>query len=339
MARRSTGKPAGLNQGTVVLPVEAIVPDPKQPRKTFPADELRNLAESLCEAGQISPIVVRPGPEGKYMIVVGERRWRAACEAGLSHIECVVRCDLDEQRAREMQFAENCQREDIPPLEQARSFKDYLDRYKLSQSELSRRTGIPQRTISNRLALLSLPASLQARIEAGTIGPYEALKIATLPVDQQGAVAEAVSGGRIGGRTLEKLIRRPQFRHTRGKMPHEVMQTTEPSEATASLWQKVGELEKKIFELAATYAFNEVARVRNAGSRRMPPCPECMKRGGRGYVRDIVRKMTSEERREWPEIAEGAKELSGEDEEIPEPTHVIEARCDQCGYEEFIGYA
>ena len=77
-----------------------------------------------------------------------------------------------------MQFAENYQRQDIPPLEQARSFKDYLSRYKVSQSELSRRTGIPQRTISDRLALLSLPASVHAKIEAGEIGPYEALKIA-----------------------------------------------------------------------------------------------------------------------------------------------------------------
>ena len=141
------------------------------------------------------------------MIVVGERRWRAARDAGISHVECIVRHDLDEQKAREMQFAENYQREDVPPLEQARSWKAYLDKYKVSQRELSRRTGIPQRTISDRLALLSLPMSVHAQIEAGEIGPGEAVKIAALPADQQEAVAEAVSSGRIGGRILEKLAK------------------------------------------------------------------------------------------------------------------------------------
>jgi ParB family chromosome partitioning protein len=207
VARRSMVKPASLSPGTVVLPVEDIVPDPNQPRKTFPADELGNLAKSLSETGQISPIVVRPEAEGRYMIVVGERRWRAARDAGISHVECIVRHDLDEQKAREMQFAENYQREDVPPLEQARSWKAYLDKYKVSQRELSRRTGIPQRTISDRLALLSLPMSVHAQIEAGAIGPGEAVKIATLPADQQEAVAEAVSSERIGGRMLEKLAK------------------------------------------------------------------------------------------------------------------------------------
>jgi len=192
---------------TVSLPVEKIVPDPDQPRKTFRADELGNLAKSLCETGQISPIVVRPGAEGEYVVVVGERRWRAASEAGLSHVDCILRYDVDEQKARELQFTENYQREDIPPLEQARSLKAYLEKYEVSQRELSRRTGIPQRTISDRLALLSLPPSVHAQIEAGKIGPYEAIKICTLPADQQEAAAEAISSGRIGGRILEKLAK------------------------------------------------------------------------------------------------------------------------------------
>jgi ParB family chromosome partitioning protein len=199
--------PPTENGRTTALPIENIVPDPGQPRKTFAPDGLDSLADSMLGTGQVSPIVVRSVSEGKYMIVVGERRWRAAKEAGLSYIECVIRHDLDEQKAREMQFAENYQREDIPPLEQARSWKHYLQTYHLSQSELSRRTGIPQRTISDRLALLALPVSVHAKIEAGEIGPYEALKIATLPPDQQEAVAEAVSSDRIGGRILEKLVR------------------------------------------------------------------------------------------------------------------------------------
>jgi ParB/RepB/Spo0J family partition protein len=189
------------------LPIDYIVPDPSQPRKTFSESNQRSLARSLRTTGQVSPIVVKPGPEGKYVIVVGERRWRAARDAGLAQLECVVRNDIDEQVTREMQFAENYQRDDVPPLEQARSLKEYMDRYAVSQSELSRRTGIPQRTISDRLILLSLPASVHTRIEAGEIGPYEAVKIAALRVDQQEGAAKIVSSGLIRGRMLDKLVK------------------------------------------------------------------------------------------------------------------------------------
>lgn len=160
------------------LAMSDIVPDPNQPRKRFTPDTLADLSRSLAETGQVSPIVVRPGPPGKYLIVASERRWRAAKEAGMSHIECIVRKNIDDQKALEIQLAENYQREDLTPLEQARAFKAYLDNYGVSQSEFSRRTGIPQRTISARIALLSLPASMHAKIEAGEIGPHQALQLA-----------------------------------------------------------------------------------------------------------------------------------------------------------------
>jgi ParB family chromosome partitioning protein len=192
----SNAKTAGQKSQVVRLPMEDIVPDPDQPRKSFAAEEVASLVRSLAQTGQLSAIVVRPSTGGRYIIVVGERRWRAAKQAKMTHIDCIVRYDVDGQKAREMQFAENYEREDIPPLQQAKGFKDYLETYKVSQSELSRRTGIPQRTISDRLALLSLPASVHARIEAGEIGPYEALKIARLPDDQQEAGAKAVASGK-----------------------------------------------------------------------------------------------------------------------------------------------
>ncbi len=193
------------NTKTVSLPVADIVPDADQPRKSFPPDGISSLAQSLSETGQISPLVVRPGSKGEYIIVVGERRYRAAKEAGLFHVECIIQHDIDEQKALQMQLSENYQREDIPPLEQARSFAAYLQTYNISQRELSRRTGIPQRTVSDRLALLSLPMSVHAQIEAGEIGPYEALKIVALPPEQQEAVVEAVASGEIGGRDLEEM--------------------------------------------------------------------------------------------------------------------------------------
>jgi ParB family chromosome partitioning protein len=322
---------------TVSLRVEKIVPDPNQPRKTFQADELRNLAKSLSETAQISPIVVRPGAEGKYVIVVGERRWRAAKQAGMSHIDCIIRYDVSEQEARELQFAENYQREDIPPLEQARGWKQYIATYKVSQSELARRTGIPQRTISDRLTLLSLPASVHARIEGGEIGPYEALKITTLPRDQQEAVAEAVASGQMSGRELENLTR--QFpRSSSGAK--QVPQSAKVVEGDIGLSQRLDKLEKAIYELVATYAFNEAAKEREQEARRMPPCPECLKRGDRGAVWSVKRKMTAKDHREYFESLEGAELSEEEKAELfePLPTHIIEAKCHKCGYKEFIAH-
>lgn len=190
------------------LHVKHVIPDPSQPRKTITPDSLNGLARSLIETGQIHPIVVRPAPEGQYVIVTGERRWRAAKEAGLQYIDCVVRRDLDDRKVREMQLAENYQRDDITPLEQAEAFEAYLKEHDVSQSELSRRTGIPQRTISARLALLELSPSMRASVEAGEIGPHEALKISKLPATQQEPVAEAVASGKVGGRMLEELFGR-----------------------------------------------------------------------------------------------------------------------------------
>ena len=109
--------------------------------------------------------------------MVGERRLEAAKIAGLKQIGCIVRDDIDGRQAREMQFIENHQRNDVPPLEQAKAYRNHMQNYNISQSELSKRTGIPQRTISDRLALLTLPTSVHARIESGEIGPYEAAKI------------------------------------------------------------------------------------------------------------------------------------------------------------------
>ncbi|MGD0856172.1 MAG: ParB/RepB/Spo0J family partition protein [Dehalococcoidia bacterium] len=205
MAKRRITRRAAGAQKLSRLPVDDIVPDPNQPRKTFTTEGLKSLAESFAGSGPTSPIVVRPTSDGKYMVVVGERRLRAARDANLSHIDCIIRHDLDDQRTLELQLAENSQREDVPPLEQARALKSYLDRHKLSQRELERRTGIPQRTISARLALLELPVSMHAKIECGEIGPHEAILICELPPDHQGLVTTLVASGKLGGRALERL--------------------------------------------------------------------------------------------------------------------------------------
>lgn len=165
-----------LEKQYLSIPLNDLIPDPNQPRKTFKADTLAEMSAGLKKTGQIVPIIVRPAEEGKYLIVVGERRFRAARAINMHDIQCIVRHNIDDQAAKDMQFAENYQREDLSPLEQAQAYKAYIDEYGVSQRELSRRTGIPQRTISDRIALLRLPVSVRAQLEAGEIGPHDALR-------------------------------------------------------------------------------------------------------------------------------------------------------------------
>lgn len=210
--RRNTASGAYKSR-SAQLPIGDIVPDPGQPRKTFATEKLNELTQSLLGAGQISPIVVRPTSAGNYMVVVGERRLRASIEAGLQSVNCIVRDDIDDRKALEMQLAENYQRTDISPIEQARALRNYTETYDVSQHELSRITGIPQRTISARLSLLLLPESVHARLESGEIGPYQALEISKLPPEKRDWLVEEVAQNRLGGRKLEALLKRIKENH------------------------------------------------------------------------------------------------------------------------------
>lgn len=192
----------------VKIKLDDIICDPEQPRKTISPKKLDALMNSFTQSGPMNPIIVRPCQEGKFMIITGERRYRAAQKAQLDTIDCIVRPDVDDQTAREMQLKENYHREDIPPIEMALAIKDYIEKYHVSQSEMSKRTGIPQSTISNRLALLNLPPIVHDKLITQVIGPNEAIKIAALPLKIQGSVLDAIASGTITSRTLEKLTQR-----------------------------------------------------------------------------------------------------------------------------------
>lgn len=115
-----------------------------------------------------------------------------------------------------------------------------------------------------------------------------------------------------------------------------------PENIAVILSQRLEKVEKALYQLMATYAFNEVAKEKEQGARKAPPCPECLKRGDRGFVWGIKRRMTPKDRREFIESIEDAEELSEEERQElsePEPTHAIETKCHECGYTQFIGYA
>jgi ParB family chromosome partitioning protein len=138
------------------VPVDLILPNPKQPRQRIDADSISALAESISEAGVIQPLVVRPLPDGRYELIAGERRWRAAREAGLETVPALLR---DEDEAQRMQTAliENVAREDLNPVDEARACAALVEDLGLSKEELARRLGRTRPAVSNLIRLLDLP--------------------------------------------------------------------------------------------------------------------------------------------------------------------------------------
>ena len=149
------------------LAVERIQRNPYQPRKEFDADELQSLTQSVKTHGVLQPLVVRE-VEGKFQLIAGERRLRAAQAAGLSEVPVhIVR--FDDQQVFEAALVENIQRSDLNSIEKAQGFRDYLDRFGLTQEQLGTKLGLDRTTVSNLLGLLNLPIEVQDAVRLGQI--------------------------------------------------------------------------------------------------------------------------------------------------------------------------
>jgi ParB family transcriptional regulator, chromosome partitioning protein len=145
------------------LAVDQIHPNPKQPRKRFEGEAVSGLAESIKAQGLIQPIVVRPRLEGGYELIAGERRWRAAREAGIATVPAVVR-EADDRDTLLLGLVENVAREDLSPIEEARAYALLIDEFGLSLGEVAERVGKSKPTVSNRVRLLELPEDVLAMI-------------------------------------------------------------------------------------------------------------------------------------------------------------------------------
>lgn len=150
------------------LPVEVIKPNPNQPRTKIDPESLAGLAASIGANGVVQPLLVRPLPDGSYELIAGERRWRAAQEAGLAKVPAVVR---DQELAERLQVAliENMVREDLNPVDEARACAALVDELGLSKEELARRVGRSRPTVSNLIRLLDLPDEAIALLESGEL--------------------------------------------------------------------------------------------------------------------------------------------------------------------------
>src|SRR3954468_23673536 len=160
----STREEAGLRE----IPTELISPNPNQPRRDFGDEALLALAESVKARGILQPVVVRPMPGGKYELIAGERRLRAAVIAGLGHVPAVVR-DTDESERLELALIENMAREDLNAVEEARACATLVEDLGLTKEEVGRRVGRSRVAVSNLIRMLELPDEVLAMVESGEL--------------------------------------------------------------------------------------------------------------------------------------------------------------------------
>lgn len=196
----------GDRESVQELDVSLIAPNPRQPRKVFDEGKLDELASSIKEHGIVQPIVVRP-VGGRYEIVAGERRWRAAKLAGLQRIPALVK-EFSEVQVMEIALIENLQREDLNPLEEAEAYKLLMEECSLTQEELARRLGKSRPQISNMLRLLQLAEPVQEEIRAGRLSVGHAkVLLSVAEGKEQVALAQRVVEEGLSVRELEDVLR------------------------------------------------------------------------------------------------------------------------------------
>jgi ParB family transcriptional regulator, chromosome partitioning protein len=166
------------------LPVEAIHPNPRQPRRRFEPEATAGLAASIRLQGVLQPIVVRPRPEGGYQLVAGERRWRAAREAGVPTLPAVVRA-ADDRDALLLGLVENVARENLSPVEEARAYASLIDEFELALGDVAERVGRSKASVSNRVRLLDLPEEVLWMLARGELSEGHARAVLALPDDGQ----------------------------------------------------------------------------------------------------------------------------------------------------------
>ena len=192
--------------GPAELPLEDVFPNPDQPRKTFDENALNDLANSIREHGVISPIVVNKAPDGRYMIIAGERRYRAALRAGLEKIPAIVK-DLSDKEVQEISLIENLQREDLNPIEAATGMKRLMDEFGLTQEMLAERLGKSRPAIANTLRLLSPADEVIAMVREGKLSSGHARTLVPVAKEAQVTLArECVKNG-WSVREMERAVK------------------------------------------------------------------------------------------------------------------------------------
>jgi ParB family chromosome partitioning protein len=188
------------------IAVASIAPHARQPRRSFDDDALDELAESIRQVGLLQPVVVRAAGPGRYELIMGERRWRAAQRAGLAEIGAIVKQTQDDEMLRDA-LIENLHRQQLDPLEEAAAYQQLLDDFGATHEELARKVGRSRPHITNTLRLLNLPPAVQKRVAAGVLSAGHARALLGLedPEAQDHLAMRIVAEG-LSVRAVEEIV-------------------------------------------------------------------------------------------------------------------------------------
>ena len=184
-----------------------IDPNPDQPRRAFSEESIAQLAQSIREQGLLQPILVVPMNGGRYRIVAGERRWRAARIAGLAEVPAIV-IEADDRKMTELSLIENLQREDLDPIEEAEGYKTLMDNYHLTQEEAAERVGKSRSAVANSLRLLGLCPEVRQMLQNGDLSGGHARALLPLKADLQLDAASLIVKQGLSVRQTEALAKR-----------------------------------------------------------------------------------------------------------------------------------
>ena len=187
------------------LPLREIEPDPAQPRKTFDEETLAELAASISEHGLLQPIAVRPHGVDRYLIVAGERRWRACRMAGLTEAPVVVK-DVTDEQAMELALVENLQREDLDPVEEALGIRELMTRCDLTQEQAAQRVGKSQSAVANKLRILRHPPSVLQALRENHLTERHARAVLRLPENRRSEALITIAKRRMNARQTDLYI-------------------------------------------------------------------------------------------------------------------------------------
>lgn len=220
MAKKQSGLGKGLGAlmlennvddmvSTSTLPINEIIPNKEQPRKTFDEGALQELADSITVHGVLQPLLVRPLLSGGYQLIAGERRWRASRMAGLKEVPVIIR-ELSDSEAMEIAIIENLQREDLNPIEEAEGLQALIDKCDYTQEQVAVSVGKSRPAIANALRLLKLPEEVRQMTKYGEISAGHARALLTF--DNQAImyeVAKQIVSDKLTVRDVERLAKRP----------------------------------------------------------------------------------------------------------------------------------
>ncbi len=236
-----------------LVSIESLSPNPDQPRKTFSQASLDELAESIRRHGLLQPLLVHEQETGKYIIIAGERRYRAAQIAGLTQVPVIVRTPNDSDRHLELSLVENIQREDLDPIEEAQAYLKLMEISGATQERVAEIVGKNRVTVANAIRLLRLPENIQAAIKQGIISSGHARALLSIEDDEERQkLFDRICKDNLSVRQTEQeaqnLQGEPQTKKSKArKSPH----TTEASEETA-LDPLLQELKEKLIERLGT---------------------------------------------------------------------------------------